>query len=269
MRGRSKPCMPKSCGRTGERVEREANGMLGALRATVRARILRTRLGGRPLGELLYPAFVRLYPLLFCMRSFEFEGRRYRYLFHPYGATIRGERIVEVPIALEALRAHAGQRVLEVGNVLGHYVEGTHDVVDKYELAPRCINEDILEFRPAGRYDFIISVSTVEHIGWHEEERDPEKAVRALHHMRNLLAPGGNMLVTMPWGQNPALDRYLQGRDCLFDRLRYMKRVSGRNTWVQTTAQALPVARYGHPYPFANVLVLGSLTVPGAGREAC
>ncbi|HKT21523.1 MAG TPA: hypothetical protein VJR06_02710, partial [Nitrososphaerales archaeon] len=94
-------------------------------------------------------------------------------------------------------------------------------------------------------------------------------AVRALSHMRNLLVPGGSMLVTMPWGQNPTLDRYLQGRDCLFDTMRYLKRVSSRNSWVQTTAQALVGARYGSPYPFANVLVLGSLTVPEAGREAC
>lgn len=242
--------------------------MLGTFGATVRARVLGTRLGGRPLGELLYPAFVKLYPLLFWMRSFEFEGRRYRYMFHPYGATIRGERIVEIPVALAALRAHAGQRILEVGNVLSHYVACTHDIVDKYERAPGCINEDILTFRPAAPYDFVISVSTVEHIGWHEEEQDPEKAVRALHHMKSLLTPWGSMLVTMPWGQNPALDRYLQSQDCVFDRMGYMKRRSGRNTWEQTTAQALVGARYGSPFPFANVLVLGWLSVPGTGREA-
>jgi len=227
--------------------------------ALIRKRILETRLAGRPLGDILYPTYVRLYPFIFFMRSFEYEGKRYRYMFHPYGATIRGERIVEIPIALEALAAHSGQRILEVGNVLSHYVESEHDIVDKYEQAPGCLNEDIVEFRPMNPYHFIISISTVEHIGWNEHERDPEKAVRALFHMKNLLAPGGSMLVTMPWGENPDLDCHLQSPECIFDTLRYMQRVSWRNTWIPTTASALAMARYGKPYPFANVVVLGYL----------
>jgi hypothetical protein len=215
--------------------------------------------GGRRLGEMLYPAYVKAYPFLFFMRHFCFDGKRYDYLFHPYGATVRGERIVEVPIVLEELRLHRGEKILEVGNVLRHYITCAHDVVDKYEQAPGVINTDILEFRPAHRYDFIVSISTVEHIGWSEHEREPEKSVEALKYMRGLLAPSGRMLVTMPWGSNPALDRHIESPDCLFDDLRFMKRVSARNTWVQTTADSLTDARYGCPYPFANVLVIGSV----------
>lgn len=240
--------------------------MSRSLRAKIRERILKIPLGGRPLSEVVYPTYVRLYPLLYGMWGFEFEGKRYRYMFHPYGATIRGERIVEVPIALEELKQHAGRRILEVGNVLSHYLSCDHDVVDKYEQYPRCINQDILDFRPDHLYDFIISISTVEHIGWNESEREPDKAVRALSHMRSLIATGGRMLVTVPWGQNPALDRYLQSQDCLFDQLKFMKRVSSRNTWVQTSSEVLQCARYGGPYPFANVLVLGYLTAPGKSR---
>lgn len=241
--------------------------MRRALSTRIRDRIVKTHVHGRPLGEILYPAYVHLYPFLYRMRYFEYEGKRYRYLFHPYGATLRGERIVEVPIVLEELKLHTRQRLLEVGNVLSHYVEHEHDVVDKYEQAPCCINIDIMEFHPGHLYDFIASISTVEHIGWHEPEKDPEKAVQALHRMKNLLAPGGGMLVTIPWGQNPALDRHLQSRACIFDTLRYMKRVSHRNTWVQTTADAILTARYGQPYPFANVLVLAYLRV-SSGDQA-
>jgi len=226
---------------------------------SVRERILETRLGGRSVRDLVFPAYVRLYPWLFCMWSFEYEGRRYGYKFHPYGATIRGERIVEVPIALEELKANAGRRILEVGNVLSHYVPCDHVVVDKYEQSDRCLNVDIMDFYPPHRFDYILSISTVEHIGWNEHEQEPDKAVRALLHMKSLLAPGGRMLVTVPWGENPALDRHLRSAECMFDELRYMKRVSSRNTWVQADAGVLEQACYGRPYPFANALVLGYL----------
>ena len=215
---------------------------------------------GRALKDIVYPLYARLYPFLFAMRHFEFDGERYRYMFHPYGATLSGERIVEVPIVLKQLKLHAGKRILEVGNVLSHYVECDHDVIDKYEQAPRCLNMDITEFEPASLYDFIVSVSTVEHIGWNEYEKVPQKAVQALYSMKNLLAPGGRMLVTCPWGYNPALDTYLQTEECIFTNLRYMKRTSRRNTWVQTDADVCVNARYGKPYSFANVLVLGYLT---------
>lgn len=230
-----------------------------SLRSLLRDRILATRLGGRSIREILYKPYVRLYPLLFFMRHFEFEEKRYRYMFHPYGATLRGERIVEVPIALEELKLHTGQRILEIGNVLNHYVECQHVVVDKYEQNNRCLNVDITDFQPPHPFDYILSISTVEHIGWNKYEREPEKAVSALQHMKDLLAPDGLMLVTIPWGYNPILDRYLQSEECLFSKLRYMKRTSSRNTWVQAGANAIVGAKYGEPYPFANVLVVGYL----------
>lgn len=227
---------------------------------------MKTSLGGRPLGEILYPTFVRIYPWLYCMQQFEFEGKWYQYMFHPCGATLRGERIIEVPIVLDELRRQLGRCILEVDNILSHYVACHHDVVDRYEKHRRCIYQDILDFQPDHLYDFIISISTVEHIGWNESERKPDKAVRAQSHMRSLIAPGGRMLVTVPWGQNLALDRHLQSRDCLFDQLKSLKRVSNRNTWVQTSSDVLQYARHGDPYPFVNDLVLGYLTAPGKSR---
>lgn len=227
---------------------------------SLRNRILESRLGRHTVREWVFPVFVKLYPLLFLMRSFDFGGKRYRYKFHPHGATIRGERIVEIPIALEEMKRQEGKRILEVGNVLSHYLPCRHDVVDKYEQAPGCMNYDILDFQPSAPYEFIISISTVEHIGWNDTEDEPERAVQALAYMKSLLVLGGRMLVTMPWGGNPALDRHLQSETCIFDQLYYMERTSRRNTWRQIQAPDLARARYGHPYPFANILVVGYLT---------
>lgn len=232
--------------------------------ARIKHRVLSIRAGKRTLRDIVYPAYVRAYQFVFCMRSFRFDGKRYGYMFHPYGTTLVSERIVEVPIALEALRAHAGMRVLEVGNVLSHYAECSHSVLDKYEKADGCINEDILDYHPAQRFDFVVSVSTVEHIGWNEFEREPEKAVRALEHMKRLLAPGGSMLVTIPLGYNEYLDRYLRSDRCLFRKMSFLMRSSPRNQWVQVPAGVAFAAKYGSPYPFANGLVIGYATNEGA-----
>ena len=226
----------------------------------IREAILSMKFGKRPLREIIYPCYVRLYPLIYRMREFSYDGQTYSYMFHPYGATIRGERIVEVPIALEALDRRRGQHILEVGNVLSHYVPCSHVILDKYEDHPACLNMDIFDFEPPCPLDFIVSVSTVEHIGWNEFENTPERAVQALTRMADMLAPGGTMLVTIPWGYNPALDRYLQSRECLFTELRYMRRVSRKNKWEETDAGACADAKYGEPFPFGNVIVFGYLT---------
>jgi len=223
----------------------------------IRNRVLDVSVGGRRIRDILYPAYVWLYPLLFRPRHFLYEGKRFRYMFHPYGATLKSERIVEIPIAFEEMNAHAGKRILEVGNVLNHYRSGNHVVLDKYERSDRCLNVDVMDYQPASRFDFIVSISTVEHIGWNEHERESEKAVRALQRMHAMLEPGGTMLVTIPWGYHPALDRYVRSSECLFERVRYMKRISRRNVWIQCDASALAEVRYGWPYPFANALLVG------------
>jgi SAM-dependent methyltransferase len=208
------------------------------------------------LREMLYPAYARAYPFVFRMKSFRYEGAKYEYMFHPYGTTLVSERIVEVPIALEALRAHAGRRILEIGNVLGHYAACSHTVVDKYEKSDGCLSLDILDYRPSQGFDFVVSVSTVEHIGWNRYEREPDKAVLALEHMRRLLAPGGHMLVTVPLGYNQALDRYLQSDRRIFYKTCFLTRSSSSNRWVQASAEAAFGTKYGSPYPFANGLAV-------------
>ena len=53
--------------------------------------------------------------------SFVLGGRRYRYLWHPYMATWRTERAVEVPVAWDRVRNTDPASTLEIGNVLSHY----------------------------------------------------------------------------------------------------------------------------------------------------
>ena len=95
-----------------------------------------------------------------------------------------------------------GCRVLELGHVLSHYVDpsnygfASHTVVDKYETSAMANvhNVDIVDFESDALFDLIVSVSTIEHIGWDESPRDPEKVLLALQCMQGLLSADPEIL---------------------------------------------------------------------------
>src|SRR5437660_5287962 len=64
---------------------------------------------------------------------FSLGGQEYPYCLAAYNYAWKNERTVEVPIAARVLEAHKGKRILEVGNVLPHYLPTSHIVIDKYE----------------------------------------------------------------------------------------------------------------------------------------
>ncbi|MFA6907638.1 MAG: hypothetical protein WC263_02320, partial [Candidatus Micrarchaeia archaeon] len=89
-------------------------------------------------------------------RKFAFAGKEYDCFYHPYNMTWENGRCVEVPVAWEAILAAKGKRVLEVGNVLSHYYESKHDVLDKYEVDEGVINADIVGFSPEKKYGLVV-----------------------------------------------------------------------------------------------------------------
>ena len=201
------------------------------------------------------PPFLRL-----VRPSFSFDGKSYRYFYHSYNRTARNERCVEVPIVLDWMERYRGRRILEVGHVLGHYGRVGHDVVDKYEAAPGVIRADIAAFRPERPYDLIVSVSTLEHVGWDEEPKEPEKIHAALLHLRHVcLAAGGTLIATLPLGYNSFLDSALAAGRLPFVRVLYMRRLSKWAHWQECGAADVGEARYGAPYPGANEIAVGFL----------
>lgn len=189
---------------------------------------------------------------------FEFEGKSYRYFWHPYNRTGRSERTVEIPLALDAVRSCSG-RILEVGNVLCHYASFEHDVLDKYDTSsPSNLNRDAASFRPKKRYDLIVSVSTLEHVGWDEKPKDPAKAVRAIRNLvSRCLASGGQFFATIPVGYNGFLDRQIQSGNPLFETEHFLKRFGKFNCWRQVERRDAAGSEYMNPYPFANALLIG------------
>jgi hypothetical protein len=196
-------------------------------------------------------------------RTFHFDGREYHYFVHHYNRAWKNERAVELAIGRQFLEERSGTRTLEVGNVMAHYAPVNYDVLDKYEISPGVINEDIVDHEPTVPYDTILSISTLEHVGWDEQPRQPDKTMRACHALRRMLAPEGELLLTCPIGQNPFLDQYISDRTLPFDDVRFMRRLDGDNTWVECPLEDVIGMEYGRPFANANAIFVGRMLLNG------
>lgn len=196
-------------------------------------------------------------------KTFRFHGKNYRYFRHDYNKTYLNERAVEVSIVWEAVKQCKG-RVLEVGNVLSHYFSISHEVIDKYEKAEGVLNVDVVDFTPPTRYDLIVSISTLEHIGWDEKPKDPEKILQAFENLKALLNPGGMLLATLPLGYNPVLDHLLEKKKIKFTEFYCLKRISKDNHWREVGWGEIRGTKYDFPFPLANAIVIGVWRKPKA-----
>lgn len=189
-------------------------------------------------------------------KTFTLQGRVYPYFEHRYNAAGQNERTVEVPIALWYIRRFYRQPILEVGNVLGHYVERTWLCVDRYEVAAGVVNADVLAFTSSTGFDLIISISTLEHVRFDEAPRDPGAFVRVFGHLRGLLSDVGLLVVTVPLGYNPDVDGALFGGQLGDVDKCFMRRISAENEWQECSAVTAMGAQYNSPYPYANAIAV-------------
>ncbi len=189
-------------------------------------------------------------------RTFQFDGRRYAYFVHRYNTTWRSERAVEIPIVWDLVQRSGARRILEVGNVLRHYFPVGHDCIDKYERAAGVTNEDVVDYR-AEPYDLIVSISTLEHVGWDEAPKDPDKILRAIDNLRSLLTPGGRIVVTLPIAHNPHLDAHMREGRLTFSKRNCLRRTSRHNRWEETSWEDAKSARFDAPFRRINAIVIG------------
>lgn len=208
---------------------------------------------------LSFDSFWSYYLRIFRSGTFAFEGHTYSYFFHEYNRTWANERAIEIPIVREMMKKYQGKRILEVGNVLSHYFHVDHDIVDKYERADGVINQDIVVFRPPKKYDLIVSISTLEHIGRDEKQTptEPGKILRVVENLKSLLVSGGKMMITLPIGYTPELDELLKERRIEFTKRYCLKRISADNKWVETDWNGIQNTKYSLPFPAANGLLIG------------
>jgi len=148
-----------------------------------------------------------------------YKGKRLKLFYHTYNKTFFNERKIEIPIAKEVLKNK--KDILEIGNVLSHYIKINHDVIDKYEIGKGVINEDISEYKFNKKYDLIISISTFEHIGDKEKDIGNERLIRAFNNVMNNLKENGILLITFPIGNNKYLENYVKENDFKIDTYNY------------------------------------------------
>lgn len=171
------------------------------------------------------------------MSTFWYHGLELPYFDHLYNLTWNNERRIEIPVANWWMTAYAAGQGVEVGNVIGHYGRRTHDVVDRYEEVSWYQDQNVQNidvFEMTGCYDWILSLSTIEHVGIDNPPHDPSRAVAALAHLRSLLVPGGRMLITFPTGYNRAVDEMVMAGTSRADRCCTLSRgADGVEWWVQ------------------------------------
>ncbi len=190
---------------------------------------------------------------------FEFSGAKYRYLYSKRNFTWESERQVEVPVILAEVRKSRSKRILEVGNVLSNYADVHHDVLDKYEVADGVINEDVVNFKTKRPYDLIVSISTLEHVGWDETPRERMKFVKAIDNLRKNLSKKGKIVFTVPIGYNKDIDWLLFHKKIDFAEVHYLKRIS-KEMWIETTWENVKRSKCGYPYSNSNAIVVGTIT---------
>lgn len=210
------------------------------------------------LRRLQFAATYPYYRYLKRAKFFTWEGKRYQLFWHKYNATWLSERAVEIPIIQGVVDENRGARILEVGNVLSNYFQIAHDVLDKYDSAPGVINADVVDFKPQEKYDLIVSISTIEHVGFDEEIKDANKIARALENLKNnCLKGGGQIILSFPLGYNPHLDKLSRDGTLGFSKVSYLKRINRKNDWQTIDSKEVLEARYNFPFPFANVIAIG------------
>lgn len=189
------------------------------------------------------------YCLAFRKKTFTYNGSTLRYYYHPL--TFRTERCVEIPIIMSKIH---GGKILEVGNVLQRYADFTHDIVDKYEISPGVINEDVVSYQSPEKYNLIVSISTIEHVGRDENPMEEQKAIRAITHMKSLLTKNGEMILTVPLAYNRTLDEAIYRGKAGLTEVHYMKRTA--EGWEQVDSSEISELEYNKPYPCANAIAV-------------
>jgi multidrug resistance efflux pump len=229
-------------------------------------------------------------------RTFNFKGKDLHYNRIQYNNP--SERAVEVAIGFEFLvDLPKSARVLEVGNVLSYYENSlsqhlgviSRKIVDKFEIELGVDNEDLMLLSSEEKYDGIVCISTVEHIGQGvtpigtygevAEKRDLEDPLKAIAKIYDMLAVGGTALITVPFGTLTDGEWYIQFSDQYLSLLRkygipkevvvtnFLKLIDRDPTqdnvkmlWTEVDVFEVSNAEYNHPFLFANAIAVIELS---------
>lgn len=193
-------------------------------------------------------------------KTFFFNGKKYQYCVDKYNLSWRNERTIEIPILSGIVKKNHNRRILEIGNVLKHYLkvsENEWTVVDMFEKEISVINLDISDYVPNIKFDLVFSISTIEHIGFEDKNNNLHEVLKAIRHViDNCLKENGEFIFTVPIGYNKYLDKAIKDKKIPFLQKFYYVRTTG-NEWLASTEETSMRMLYGHPYIAANALLIG------------
>lgn len=168
---------------------------------------------------------------------------------------------------MQYVRLYQNKKVLEVGNVLSHYFHCEYTINDKYEKGDSVLNYDITDYSSNEKYDLIVTISTLEHVGWDEYSRygdnatikhnDQKLLLKAIKNIKQMLNPNGTIIATMPLGFNNYLDSLIESQESGFSEVYFLRRISKDNKWRQVSYPEVKGTKYSNPYPCANSVVIG------------
>jgi hypothetical protein len=139
---------------------------------------------------------------------------------------------------------------------MSHYRDVYHTVIDKYESSINVLNFDVADFSLNQKFDFILSLSTMEHVGWDEELKDPDKILRSIINLKRHLSKDGVMLITLPIGYNNSLDLYLKEGKLKFDESHCFVK-SGKCFWSRIEFDNIFNYTYNFNSSTANCVLVG------------
>lgn len=204
--------------------------------------------------KFFYLYIVKLFYPIVRQKKFIFQEKELEYFNHSYNNTHSNERCIEIPIALSFINLNNKRNILEVGNVLSHYIQNDWDVIDRYEKGEGVINQDAAIFNANKKYDLIISISTLEHIGYDETPKVENKPLQTLKNLQKFLSPRGILIATIPLAYNRYLDTLIFNERKNLFKVTYFKRTSWKNHWEKVSKDRAKNIEYGSPFPGANGL---------------
>lgn len=223
--------------------------------------------------------------------TFIFNGKSLYY--NRIGFNNIAERSVEIPIGVDFYnQIKSESKVLEIGNVLANYESlfrgndnfKTRRIIDKYEVAAGVENIDLMELNESQKYNYIISISTVEHIGQensiHEGFDGFEEPLKGIAKIYDLLDIGGKALITVPFGKLINGLGFIQFSQPYINLLQakyqipaeaisksYLKRIATeigaenpRQLWIQAEESELGDVEFSWPWPYGNAIAAIELT---------
>lgn len=206
--------------------------------------------------KLLFIQLECLFLKIFIRNKFEYASIKLNYFYNSYNRTWLNERCIEIAIGKFYTKKFINQDILEIGNVMSHYHTVGYDVIDKYEVSKNVINHDVVDYNSDKKYKLILSLSTLEHVGWDEEIKDEHKILKSILNLKNMLSKNGELIITLPIGYNPLLDEKIKNGVIKFDcEIFYIK--TGRTEWMLTDKDTAYLCEYNFFKNTALAIMVG------------